>query len=448
MIVINVIYVRAPKKNTSLANKSNNIKKNHVKSINLQHYIDIIHHIDSAQYITQSNVSGQYYKTIDKAKYLKHYDQIGIYMDSNIVMRSNIDLQEQNIAIQRILFSKLITDNHTMHFKSNKMQHNHSNYKVISNLNVNTECINLMVRSHLVSQFLSDLPPNICTPEFFEQVVKYDLSKEDLDIDVQYLSKQNIQNLPLINAVGKGSVNKPRVIILSRGNPISCIVAKGITYDSGGLNLKTTMQTHMGKDMIGAAVAYAVAKMLAYKKVNNFAIAIMLAENMPDGNAYRPGDIYFTRSGKSVFIENTDAEGRLVMADGIELLQEKFQKLRNVITLSTLTGLALMTLGPDYFVAMSYSKHLKKCLQKASLQYNNKYWVLPFLSKSMSHHIADVTNHKDGFGGISDAAKFLKYFVKNHISFMYLDIAAAIFRPDVPDARLLTELIELINQKT
>jgi len=235
-----------------------------------------------------------------------------------------------------------------------------------------------------------------------------------------------------ISAVGRGSARPPRLVKLSYGKsgPHIAIVGKGITFDTGGLSLKPAeSMVGMKYDMAGAASALATVLAVAERKLRvRLDAYLCLAENMPSGSATRPGDVIRIRNGKSVEVLNTDAEGRLVMADGLSLAMETDPD--HVIDIATLTGAASIALGNRYAGVMGEGKAVKSVLRAAE-DAGELLWEMPLpqeLRSLLDSEIADIANVKIGnrAGGMLIAGHFLAEFVKGGkkpLSWAHLDIA-------------------------
>lgn len=238
----------------------------------------------------------------------------------------------------------------------------------------------------------------------------------------------------LILGVSRAAPHGPRFVILEyKGNPQSyeriALVGKGITFDSGGLNIKTGdgMLT-MKCDMAGAATVLGILKTAAELKLKvNLIGAMPLCENSVGPNAYRPGDILISYSKKTVEIGNTDAEGRLVLADAIAYVEEKF-KPNVIITLATLTGSCIRTFGEQAAGLFTRNDELSKKLMESGFETFERVWPLPMFAeyeKEIESKIADLSNvgSKGGvYAGATTAATFLQLFVKE-VPFVHFDIA-------------------------
>jgi leucyl aminopeptidase len=236
-------------------------------------------------------------------------------------------------------------------------------------------------------------------------------------------------NFPMIHAVGRASDRAPRLIDMHWGAvpaPKVTIVGKGICFDTGGLNLKPgNSMALMKKDMGGAAAALAFALMVMRAKLPvRLRVLIPAADNAISGNAFRPGDVLTSRNGMTVEIGNTDAEGRLVLADALSLADEEAPDY--LVTLATLTGAARVALGPDLPPFYADDDAFADKMMAVSHKVGDPVWRMPFWAPYdalLKSSIADVSHVSDGpFAGSVTAALFLKRFVKEAKRFAHLDI--------------------------
>ncbi len=235
---------------------------------------------------------------------------------------------------------------------------------------------------------------------------------------------------PMVHAVGAAAEKRhaPRMIELEWGNPSHprvAIIGKGITFDSGGLDIKPASGMRiMKKDMGGAAHALALARLVMESRLPvRLHMLIPAAENAIAGNAFRPGDILKSRNGMTVEIDNTDAEGRLVLADAITRAVEAEAGL--IVDFATLTGAARVALGPDLPAMFSNDHDLADALNKASVAEHDPVWRLPLWSgydEMLKSEIADVVNSAEGgMAGAITAALFLRRFVPAGTPWVHLD---------------------------
>jgi leucyl aminopeptidase len=241
------------------------------------------------------------------------------------------------------------------------------------------------------------------------------------------------QNFPMIHAVGRASPRPPRLIELDWSKPggrpdapTVTLVGKGITFDTGGLDIKpASAMLIMKKDMGGAAVALAVAHMIMGQGLDvRLKLLIASAENAVSGDAFRPGDVLKSRAGLTVEIGNTDAEGRLVLADALALADETGPD--SIFVFATLTGAARTALGPDLPALFTNDDALAARLQSTGAAIGDPVWRLPLwpgYDGNLDSNVADLNNvWESPFAGSITAALFLKRFVKNARRFAHFDL--------------------------
>lgn len=293
---------------------------------------------------------------------------------------------------------------------------------------------NLIAQAVFFTRDISNEPANIKSPQVYaDRVAKY---LEELGVDVAIIGEREMKNLGMgaLLGVGQGSQNESKLVVMEYYGsdedtaPIA-FVGKGVTFDTGGISIKPAGNMDLMKyDMAGsAAVVGAIAALSARKAKVNVIGVIGLVENMPSGNAQRPGDVVTTMSGKTAEVLNTDAEGRLVLADAIWYAQEKF-KPECVINLATLTGAIVVALGHTYGGCFSNNDELAEKLIKSGDKVNEKLWRMPLhndYDEMINSDIADVANISNvpGAASSSTAAHFIKRFVKDETAWAHLDIA-------------------------
>lgn len=278
---------------------------------------------------------------------------------------------------------------------------------------------------------LVTMPPNLLNPVSFVDHITSLAGGSGLEIEIFDEKKLLAEGMGGISAVGKGSQNPPRLMIL-RYRPASpsrhvALVGKGITFDSGGLSLKApNAMVGMKYDMTGAAVMAAVTLAAsALSSTTSITAYLCLAENMPSGSASRPNDVITIKGGKTVEILNTDAEGRLVMADGLALASELSPDL--IIDIATLTGAARIALGERYAGLMGTPEGVAQ-VEASATRVGERVWGMPLpheLRSLLTSDVADIANAKPGevLGGMLLAGVFLKEFVGEGIPWAHLDIA-------------------------
>jgi leucyl aminopeptidase len=282
----------------------------------------------------------------------------------------------------------------------------------------------------IIARDLVNEPPNVLGPKEFAARAEA-LTK--LGVEVEILNEKALEKLGLraLLAVGQGSERGSRVAIMrwnggkASDQPIA-FVGKGVVFDSGGISIKPGggMEDMKG-DMAGAACVVGLMHALASRKAKaNVIGAIGLVENMPDGNAQRPGDIVTTMSGQTIEIINTDAEGRLVLADVLWYVQDRF-KPKFIINLATLTGAILVALAQEYAGLFSNNDELAERLSVAGNETGERVWRMPLgpeFDKMIESKFADMKNSAGRLGGSSTAAALLQRFV-NDVPWAHLDIA-------------------------
>ena len=262
------------------------------------------------------------------------------------------------------------------------------------------------------------------------------LKLKKIGVSVEILNEKKMKSLGMnaILGVGQGSSNESYIAIMKwNGNKSSkekplAFVGKGVCFDTGGISLKPASHMEdMKYDMGGAGTVTGLMKVLALRKAKVNVVGVVgLVENMADGNAQRPGDVVISYSGQSIEVLNTDAEGRLVLADAIAYTEDRF-KPKFIINLATLTGAIVVSLGNEYAGLFSNDDKLAKQIHETSLKDNEKAWRFPLhknYDKLMDSKIADLQNinYSGGAGSIT-AAQFLQRFIRNKTPWAHLDIA-------------------------
>lgn len=313
-----------------------------------------------------------------------------------------------------------------------------------------------------VARQLSNEPPNDLPPAALARSAQRIAKECGLRCRVLDVRELRRRKLGALLAVGQGSSNPPRLAILehhpSKGRrtpPTVCIVGKGITFDSGGISIKPSANMQdMKHDMSGAATVVGTMQVVARLKLPLHVVGIVAAaENLPGGGAYRPGDILRSMSGKTIEIQNTDAEGRLALADALCLATTDF-KPAAVIDLATLTGACVVALGSWATGLFANHEGLARALRNAAEQSGERVWTMPVWDEHREHmrsQIADLKNVGGRDAGASTAAAFLSYFVED-TPWAHLDIAGTAWTskpgPYQPygatgvGVRLLAELLE------
>jgi leucyl aminopeptidase len=291
-----------------------------------------------------------------------------------------------------------------------------------------------------ITKTYCDGPANLIYPESMTNYILDDFKKSKLGLEVDVLTEKEMTSLGMgaLLGVAQGSVFKPRMLVIKWNGgekqeaPI-LFVGKGVTFDSGGLSIKPAdSMEEMKYDMSGAGTVAGVMRLLAERKAKVNAVGIIaLVENAVSGTAQRPGDVVTSMSGKTIEVLNTDAEGRLILADALTYGQTKLgQKPSVIIDLATLTGACIVALGSNINAAvMSNDEDLASRLLRAGKVSNENLWRLPLgkgYAEKMNSKIADIQNisNAKGFGGGTiTAAEFLNKFIEPGMKWAHLDIA-------------------------
>ena len=279
-------------------------------------------------------------------------------------------------------------------------------------------------------------PGNVLHPDEYAKRIKT-LSKFGLKITIYDEKKLKKLGMNTLLGVGQGSIRGSYLVTMEwkglkdKSKPLA-FVGKGVCFDTGGISLKPAkFMEDMTYDMAGSAVVVGLMKSLALRKAKVNAVGVVgLVENMPGGNAQRPGDIVKSYSGKTVEILNTDAEGRLVLADALTYTEEKF-KPKFIIDLATLTGAIIVSLGSEYAGLFSNDDNLSNQLIEAGEKVEEKVWRMPLnknFDKLIDSKNADMQNiNYVGGAGSTTAAQFLQRFILNKTPWAHLDIAGMAF---------------------
>jgi len=288
----------------------------------------------------------------------------------------------------------------------------------------------ILCRAVVLARDLVSQPGNVVTPTFLASKAQELAVSNNLECRVYEIEELEALGMNALVAVGKGSVEAPRLIVLQyhgageKERPVA-LVGKGITFDSGGISIKPgTGMEEMKTDMAGSAAVFgALTAAAALKLPVNLVGIIPTAENMPDGKAYKPGDVFTSLSGITIEITNTDAEGRLILCDALHFARK--YKPTAMIDLATLTGACVVALGHEASGLMGNDPRLVNALKKAGDRCGERVWELPLwdgYGEAMKSDIADLKNAGSRDGGSITAGWFLKQFVGN-THWAHLDIA-------------------------
>ncbi len=319
-----------------------------------------------------------------------------------------------------------------------------------------------ITRAAEAAQFARDLintPSNDMGPEELALAAQHLAQRFGARFDCIVGDELTRQNFPLIHAVGMASPRAPRLIDLTWGDPDHpkvTLVGKGVCFDTGGLDLKpSTGMLIMKKDMGGAANVLALAQMVMGAKLKvRLRVLIPAVENAVAGNAFRPLDIFPSRKGITVEIGNTDAEGRLILADALALADEEKPDL--LVDLGTLTGAARVALGPDLPPFYTNDETLALDVARCAREENDPLWRLPLwppYDSWLDSKVADVNNAPSGtFAGSITCALFLQRFVENAKSWLHVDIfgwtpQARPGRPEGGECQAARAIYQLLDER-
>jgi leucyl aminopeptidase len=275
-------------------------------------------------------------------------------------------------------------------------------------------------------------PANIVYPETFVERVRASTKGTGLEVEVLNPAAMEKLGMGALLGVAQGSIREARLLILkwnggSKGGQPVAFVGKGVTFDTGGISIKPAAGMEAMKwDMGGAGAVVGAMKTLALRKAKANIVGICgLVENMPSGSAQRPGDVVTSMSSQTIEVINTDAEGRLVLADAVTYVQRNF-KPSTIIDLATLTGAILISLGHEWAGLFSNNEELAGKLQQAGEESGDKLWRMPLgeaFDRLIDSPIADMKNVGPREGGSITAAQFIQRFVENGVKWAHVDMA-------------------------
>ncbi len=296
-----------------------------------------------------------------------------------------------------------------------------------------------IAETQLRSMHLVDLPPNVKTPQYLGKHVVASGKEFGYDVKVMDAKELKKNGLDALTAVGQGSANPPVLIIMEykpKGSnsktPKLGLVGKGITFDTGGLSIKpSTNMGYMKSDMGGAAAVIGAVELAAKLKLDIHLVGVIpAAENSVDANSYRPGDVINSYSGKSIEIIDTDAEGRVVLADGLAYILKNYNP-TYLVDLATLTGNCIAALGYSTSGIFTHNDEMANDLTTAGESVHERVWRLPLwddYAPDMHSDIADIKNFSGKpVAGAITAAKFLEAFTLEHPKWTHIDIAGVAF---------------------
>ena len=414
---------------TNLLNKNlkNNVKKKEIFSFDISHNQKIIIYSIKNNNVSFEKKGAKLYEFFKKENLTK----INIFGDTIENSNGIKSLHElvHGMKLKSYTFDKYLTKKNSEIINVNIISKKKVDLKLIKNLSAIESGVNFT--KDLVSE-----PGNVLHPdEYAKRLLQ--LKKIGLKIKVYNTTKLKKMKCNALLGVGQGSSRGSYIVTMEwNGNkkqkkPLA-FVGKGVCFDTGGISLKPArFMEDMTYDMAGSAVVVGLLKSLALRKAKVKAVGVVgLVENMVSGNAQRPGDIVKSFSGKTIEVLNTDAEGRLVLADAITFTEKKF-KPNFIIDLATLTGAIVVALGSEYAGLFSNDDKLSKQLFDAGLNVDEKVWRLPLhenYDKLMNSKNADMQNiNYVGGAGSTTAAQFLQRFIINKTPWAHLDIAGMAF---------------------
>lgn len=388
-------------------------------------------------------------KTIDYKSLKTIFRRIASKQKESFGTNVSLVLPEQftEELVEAVISGMLLGTYNLGHYKKEKEEHPFLNPNFVlqlvsqNNYEVTAKKAIKIANAQLEILNLVDLPPNKVTPKYLSNWANEAGNKFGFEVEVLGSEASKKAGLGAFLAVGQGSENEPQFVIMkyipnnanAKTKHIG-LVGKGITFDTGGLNIKTSGMLHMKCDMAGGAAVFGAMQLIADLKLPVKVTAIVpCAENSVDAKSFLPSDVIQSYSGHSIEIIDTDAEGRLVLGDGLSYLIKNF-KPEYIVDVATLTGSAVGTFGYECAALFTNNDAISKKLQESGDAVGERLWQLPLwdcYKQDIESDIADVKNYsgKPVAGAIS-AAKFLEYFTEEHKAWAHLDIAGVAFGDD------------------
>ncbi|MCF7872029.1 leucyl aminopeptidase [Candidatus Woesearchaeota archaeon] len=385
----------------------------------------------SLENIRRAVYNGIYSSQIDKFSSLT--------IDLTDILNNKFDEYDLGVALgESILMSTYTFENHISEDKRKTTINNISIHmsKKSSKFSLGLRHGQIIGESTNLTRDLVNEPANIVNPDYLEKICKM-IAKKNKTLKVTVLNRSELikKKMGGILAVSSGGGFDPKLIIIEyKGNPKSkekyALVGKGITYDSGGLNIKPTgYMEDMKIDMGGAGAVIGTMNAVSNIGIKKNIVGVIPAcENMISGSSYRPGDIIRMYNGKSVEVKNTDAEGRLILGDALSYA-EKDLKADKIIDLATLTGACMVALGYEASGLMGTDDELNRALKEAGFRSYDRVWELPLFEEYMDQMDNDISDLKSlsspgngKYGGAITAGVFLSKFVEN-AKWAHIDIA-------------------------
>ena len=427
--------------------KDKNIKNKIIKPLNRHIFSSklfiednfLIKNLNNKTYLfvncTKSKTTLDYEKLGSKLYlYLKNSKIENSFIDTSFSSLTNVQLEKMLHGVQLKSYDfetyRTYKKNKTVKFNLSVVGKNTKNKNTLRNK------LNALLEGVFLTRDLVSEPGNILHPdEYAKRITK--LRRFGLKVTVYDQKRLKKLGFNALLGVGQGSIRGSYLVTMewkgdkNKSKPLA-FVGKGVCFDTGGISLKPAkFMEDMTYDMAGSATVVGLMKNLALRKSKINAVGVVgLVENMPGSNAQRPGDIVKSYSGQTIEVLNTDAEGRLVLADALTYTEEKF-KPSLIIDLATLTGAIIVALGSEYAGLWSNNEKLSKQLFEAGEKVDEKVWKMPLhenYNKLMNSKTADMQNiNYVGGAGSTTAAQFLQRFVVNKTPWAHLDIAGMAF---------------------
>ncbi len=426
--------------------KDKNSKNKTHKSLNKSLFLNKLF-LEKKFLVQNTNNKSFIFVNCINAKTSLDYEKLGsnlyVFLKNNKIEKSFFDVSSSrltSVQLEKLLHGAQLKSYDFNVYKSDKSKSVITNLYIFGKKYKKTNLLRNKLNSLLKGIFLTrDLvsePGNVLHPdEYARRILK--LRKFGLKVTIYDQKKLKKMGMNALLGVGQGSIRGSYLVtmewngIKSKSKPLA-FVGKGVCFDTGGYSLKPAkFMEDMTYDMAGSATVVGLMKTLALRKSKINAVGVVgLVENMVSGNAQRPGDIVKSYSGKTIEVLNTDAEGRLVLADALTFTEEKF-KPQFIVDLATLTGAIIVSLGSEYAGLFSNNEKLSKQLINAGQSVEEKLWRMPLnenFDKLINSKNADMQNiNYVGGAGSTTAAQFLQRFIINKTPWAHLDIAGMAF---------------------
>ncbi len=379
-------------------------------------------------------------------KYLVKYQNVRDYIRSVSKLVKTLNLNEvllklknpddtkyamEELYLQHYSFDKYKTDTKKFNFI----------YHIISENELDLSLQKIIASAVNYARDLVNEPPNRIYPETLKDEALRIAKEYDLEVEVFDRRVLEEMGFGAFLAVASGSNNQPYFVHLSykKGNPKIklAIVGKALTFDSGGLNIKTYEgMVDMKIDMAGASAVLGIFKALGELKLDDIEIHGFFAacENMPSGSAMKPGDVVRAYNGKTIEILNTDAEGRLTLADVLSYVSKNYSHLDYIVDFATLTGAIVVALGEFRAGVFTPNREIYEKIETCGKLADENYWLMPLdekIAQKLRSKVADVKNTGDRAGGAIFAALFLREFVEDPNKWAHVDIAGVAYNNEI-----------------